>query len=97
MRKKALMLAEKLREMPRDDDDLRIAKMLEELSEAFELTYEFVKAKSHHHKMTIYAELESYIKGVRSNGNKTQAYTHHIRNGDEGYLPRPDDSEGIGV
>ena len=63
MQKKALELAEKLRSVPRTEDDLLAAKMLESMSEVYDLAYELVNAKSHEYKNAVYAELESLFKG----------------------------------
>lgn len=65
MRKKALELANKLREAPRDDDDLLAAKMLEQLSEVYELSCEMVRAKTNEHSRAAYSELVDLIKGKK--------------------------------
>ena len=65
MRKKAYELALKLRESPRDDDDLVAAKMLEQLSEVYELACEMVRAKTHEHSRAAYAEMVDLIKGKK--------------------------------
>ena len=56
-------LAEHLRHMPRNEDDLEAARMLIKLVEVFEVAREVVMAKSHDHRNAAYAELVDMIKG----------------------------------
>lgn len=56
-------LAEHLKHMPRDEDDLEAARMLVRLVEVFEAAKEVVMAKTNNHRNAAYAELTNLIKG----------------------------------
>lgn len=60
---KAHELANYLRHLPRDERDLEAAKMLEVMSEVYEVAKEMVFARTHEHSRSAYAEMIDLIKG----------------------------------
>lgn len=58
-------LANYLRHLPRDEKDLEAAKMLEIMSEVYEVAKEMVYARTHEHSKAAYAEMIDLIKGKR--------------------------------
>lgn len=58
-------LASYLRHLPRDEKDLEAAKMLEIMSEVYEVAKEMVYARTHEHSKAAYAEMIDLIKGKR--------------------------------
>lgn len=63
---RAQELADYLRHLPRDDRDLEAAKMLEAMSEVYEVAKEMVFARTHEHSRAAYAEMIDLIKSKRS-------------------------------
>ena len=60
---KALRLADKLRVLPRDEDDLEAARLLEKMSLVYDVASEMVYARTDAHSRAAYAEMIDLIKG----------------------------------
>lgn len=60
---KAFRLADRLRVLPRDEDDLEAAKMLERMAQVYDVAAEMVFARTDAHSRAAYAELIDLIKG----------------------------------
>lgn len=60
---KAMRLADKLRNMPRDEDDLEAAKMLERMALVYDVAVEMVFARTDAHSRAAYSEMIDLIKG----------------------------------
>ena len=62
---RAQELADYLRHLPRDERDLEAAKMLETMSQVYEVAKEMVFARTHEHSRAAYSEMIDLIKGKR--------------------------------
>lgn len=62
---RAHKLADKLRELPRDEHDLAAATMLEKLVAVYDVAAEMVFAKTNEHSRAAYAEMLDLIKGKK--------------------------------
>ena len=62
---RAQELADFLRHLPRDERDLEAAKMLETMSQVYEVAKEMVFARTHKHCRAAYADMIDLIIGKR--------------------------------
>ena len=60
---KAFRLADSLRHLPRSEDDLEAAKMLERTAQVYDVAAEMVFARTDAHRRAAYAEMIDLIKG----------------------------------
>lgn len=60
---KAFRLADKLRHLPRDEDDLEAARLLERMAQVYDVAAEMVLARTDAHSRAAYAEMIDLIKG----------------------------------
>lgn len=60
---KAFRLADKLRVLPRDEDDIEAARLLERMAQVYDVATEMVFARTNEHSKAAYAEMIDLIKG----------------------------------
>ena len=62
---KAQRLADKLRHLPRDENDLEAARLLERMAAVYDVAQEMVFARTDAHSRAAYAEMIDLIKGKK--------------------------------
>ncbi len=63
--KQAARLANNFRELPRTENDLEAAAVLDELAKVYETAYDMVYANTHEQSKHAYVEMINLIKGTK--------------------------------